>query len=122
MNSHTGCLPGRGRVAAIDVGLDMAVPLGLLLTELVSNILKHAFSERTPGLGSGQRDPAGDGALLTVADNGIGLPPEFEVLAGRSLGLKLASSLARQLDGELQFSGPRGAEFRVRIPFHIPRL
>jgi PAS domain S-box-containing protein len=103
-------------IVAGEVGLDTAVPLGLLLTELVSNSLKHAFPGQRGGRVEITLKREGEWTVLTVADNGIGLPPEFNLQATQSLGLKLAVNLARQLGGELQASSSGGARFSVRLP------
>jgi PAS domain S-box-containing protein len=89
-------------IAAIETGLDNAVPYGLLLTELVTNCFKHAF----PGGRRGTvhvslvRQPMG--GLLTVADDGVGFADAADGRAPlASMGLTLAQSLAQQLGGEL---------------------
>jgi len=100
--------PQRGiamRVEAepVEIGLDLAVPLGLLLNELVSNSLKHAFPEGRHGCiqvrvvhGQGMR--AGEDSMrLTVEDDGIGLPADFNRTSTQTLGLRLVSALSEQL-------------------------
>jgi PAS domain S-box-containing protein len=105
----------RCEIADLSMGLDTAIPLGLLMNELVSNSVKHAF----PGARSGrilvrliQRDK---GAELLVDDDGIGLPPGFDATLVKSMGLRLATSLARQLGGALQFASGGGTRVRVVI-------
>lgn len=103
-------------VDAIEVGLDVAVTLGLLLTELVSNSLKHAFPGERTGKIQVHVIRQGSGAVISVVDDGIGFPAGLDPLATSSLGLKLASSLARQLGGTLQICSEGGAQFRVDVP------
>jgi PAS domain S-box-containing protein len=104
-------------VAAVDVGLDIAVPIGLLVTELVSNSLKHAFPAQRGGQVRVLLQPGdGGGFVLRVADDGIGLPADFDPLKTSSMGLKLAVSLARQLGGELVFSSDGGTIASVQLP------
>ena len=92
----------RAEIADLRAGLDSAVPFGLLLAELVSNSLKHAFNGRPGGTVWVRLAHQADGDLLTVADDGVGFAPGFELGAERvSMGLQLASGLARQLGGEL---------------------
>jgi PAS domain S-box-containing protein len=96
------------------LGVDTAIPCGLIINELVSNSLKHAF----PGGGSGLINitlrPAGPERLtLAVSDDGVGLPPGFDVRNTPSLGLQLVNTLARQIGGEVEVTGGAGAEFRI---------
>jgi len=97
--------------------LDTAIRVGLVVNELVSNALKHAFAERnTPGLLEILlRVDSGFGEL-TVADNGRGLPESFDWTKTETLGLKLVHSLARQLSGALRFETTGGTTFQLRFP------
>ena len=82
----------------LQVGLDVAVPLGLLLNELVSNSLKHAFPGARRGSILVRLTRMQDDAMsLTVEDDGVGLPPGFDRTSGKTLGLKLVSALGDQL-------------------------
>lgn len=104
-------------VDPITTGLDGAVPYGLLLTELLANALKHAFTGRSRGCISVCLKATDQGALLSVADDGGGLAPDFSLSAQTSsLGLQLASGLARQLGGELQAHSDNGARFSAVLP------
>lgn len=111
-------VPSRIRIVTEvgDVSLDIhtAIPCGLLVSELVSNAFKHAF----PGDRTGQvvvrlgRRP--DGKLnLSVADDGVGLPADFEIRRTESLGMQLVGLLVEQLNGTLEVRRGRGTEFRV---------
>jgi len=104
-------------VAMAETGLDAAVPYGLLLVELVSNSLKHAFAGGRGGQVHVTLMPApGGGARLRVADDGPGLPEGLALDRPRSLGLQLAVSLARQLGGELRLGDGPGAVFVADLP------
>jgi PAS domain S-box-containing protein len=86
----------------VQVGLDVAVPLGLLLNELVSNSLKHAFPEGRGGhilvrVEHNQDDQPGRTMRLTVQDDGVGLPAGFDRTSTHTLGLKLVFALSEQL-------------------------
>jgi len=99
-----------------DVLLDinLAIPCGLILNELVSNALKHAFPGTAPGtIGVFLR--AGEcGALeLIVSDNGRGLPPGFDINAVESLGLKLVKLLSEQIGGTLSIESGQGVKFTI---------
>ncbi len=82
---------------------DMVIPCALIINELVSNALKHAFPahyrpEQKEIVVSLQRDAAGQ-FFLTVSDNGVGLPKDFDMQTCESLGLKVVDVLAKQLSG-----------------------
>jgi two-component sensor histidine kinase/tetratricopeptide (TPR) repeat protein len=97
---------------AIDV--DRAVPLGLILNELVTNALKHAYAQvARPLLRLHLSGPAG-GLLLEVEDNGPGRPPGFD--SGNSFGTQLIMALSQQIGGEGIMSNQPGAHFRLWVP------
>ncbi len=103
--------------------IDTAVPLALLINELVSNSMKHAFAGRgsgeiTIGLGF---DP-GSGCVLTVADDGVGFPEGLDHEATDSLGLQLVNALAQQIGGTLSLERGAGTRFTIRFPRGGPAL
>ena len=95
--------------------LDQALPCGLLVNELISNSLKHAFPDGRGGeIGVALRVlPDGASLHLSVRDNGTGLPPDFETRRGQSLGLQLVGDLADQLGGHLSIGPIPTAIFSV---------
>jgi len=98
---------------ALDV--DRAVPLGLILNELVTNALKHAFAHvARPLLRLHLSAPAG-GLLLEVEDNGPGWPPAASRCAG-SFGTQLIEALSGQMGGEVTTGNQPGAYFRLWVP------
>jgi PAS domain S-box-containing protein len=112
--------------ADIPVLIDTAIPLGLVLNELLSNAYKHAF----PGGRKGKirvelsRGPSRE-IILDVSDNGIGLPPDFDVEKDGKLGLGTVMALGQlQLDGEVRFKNKKGCKCRVMIrkELHKPRV
>jgi two-component sensor histidine kinase len=103
----------------VELPLDTAVPCGLLVNELVSNSLKHAFPQGRSGsiIVELMRDPnKSDFVLLTVKDNGIGLPVGMDMLNADSFGLRLVAALADQLLGSLKITSNPGAMFQVSFP------
>lgn len=105
-------------VAPLAVDLDFAVPLGLLITELATNALKHAFPS-----GSGEIDvtlgASEDGeVVLRVADNGVGLPPDFQ--KQRRSGLSIVDGLVRQLGGRIEAIQTKGVCWEAHLP--TPRI
>jgi two-component sensor histidine kinase/PAS domain-containing protein len=105
------------QVASIHLGIDQAIPCGLIVNELVSNAFKYAFGEEggtiTVALGV-----QGDSIFLRVADNGCGLPANFDGRRSPSLGLRLVDRLVRQLSGKLLMRSNPGADFTVCFPWH----
>ena len=95
--------------------IDQAVPCGLLVNELVSNALKHAFPDGRKGELWVLLDNLADGVgwHLRVSDNGVGLPPDLDLEHITTLGLKLVSDLSRQLGASLSFGSGPGAVFEV---------
>jgi PAS domain S-box-containing protein len=93
------------------------VALGLLVTELVINACKHAFQAGDNGnIAVSLVEEHGDRYKITVADNGSGLPPDYDSRPSGGLGMKLLTSFVRQLDGELTISGPPGTSFEITFP------
>jgi len=104
----------------IHLDLEQAIPCGLLVNELVTNAFKHAFPGERPGaitieVGKEGNDGAGT-ILLSVADDGVGLPPEAELDASPSLGLQLVPLFVEQLHGSLVIERTGGVRFSVRFP------
>ncbi|AWN44985.1 histidine kinase [Methylobacterium terrae] len=112
--------PGHGLACEADpkvISADQAIPIGLVVNELVTNAVKHAYPQ---GCGPVRvtLSVMAEGLRLAVRDDGVGLPPGFDVsMRQRSLGLKIIASLIRQLDGRLSTSaGGPGAHFVLDIP------
>ena len=101
-------------VEPIQLTIDHAIPCGLILNELVSNALKHAFiNGRGGSIRIAFRHCAPGRAELEVADNGIGLPAGFNIARTRSLGLQVVQSLSDQLAANLRIHSVEG----TRIAF-----
>jgi two-component sensor histidine kinase len=94
------------------VPTDRAVSIALLVTEVVTNSLKHAFPDGRPGTITIRLVRDGDRARLTIADDGIG-PPGPQAPTG--LGMTLCRLLAKQIGGELQVEGPPGTAISVEF-------
>jgi two-component sensor histidine kinase len=102
----------------VPVSLDQATPAGLLVNELISNSLKHAFPQGRSGVVRVTLQPTLDGRwCLQVSDDGIGLPGDFAARRTQSLGLQLVDDLAQQMQGSLHVESSAGASggssFRV---------
>ena len=104
-------------IAPIQMRLENAVPLGLLLNELVLNCLKHAFPNARPGaVRISLVVENGTHVLVRVADDGIGVECNFDIHSTKSLGLKLATTLTAQLDGEIEIVADHGLTVSIRFP------
>jgi PAS domain S-box-containing protein len=100
----------------IDLDIEQVVPCGLLITELVSNALQHAFPGSRTGTVRVEMHRRNGLLSLTVGDDGVGLPADLDVAAAGTLGLQLVRALTDQLDGTLELARRTGAEFRVTFP------
>jgi two-component sensor histidine kinase len=99
----------------IPVGIDFAVPFGLLLNELVSNAERHAFPEGFQGRVD-IRIESGDGILLSFVDNGVGMSENFRIEGTKTLGLSLVNILTQQLRGDFALGGKPGTSWTFRFP------
>jgi two-component sensor histidine kinase len=98
----------------IPVAVDTAIPCGLIVNELVSNALRHAFPEGHKGSVSlGLHARPGDWVELTVADDGRGFPEAAHTSNPRSLGLWLVELLAAQIGAAVQRSSGAGTQYRI---------
>lgn len=106
------------RVDADDIvmGMDEAVPCGLIINELVSNALKHAFPEGRGSIHVSLSAPDDAHRLIRVYDDGCGLPQGMDVHAAKTLGLQLVDALAAQLGGELSIINAHGTDIRILFP------
>jgi two-component sensor histidine kinase len=106
-------------VCKVDPGLPTLSPtrlvtLSLIVTEGVTNALKHAFPDTMVGTIAIELTRIGSGAAaLAIRDNGRGLPPDFATRQGNSLGFRILEGLAHQLDGVLRFESGDGTTLRV---------
>jgi PAS domain S-box-containing protein len=107
-------------LANADLGIDVAIPCSMVVHELVTNALRHAF--RGGRRGTIDIELAADGpgrARLVVADDGVGLPPEDAPPTG-GLGLQLVRLMVEQMGGELHVRSGPGAAFSVLFPLNGP--
>ena len=101
-------------VDASPLNLDRAIPLGLIINELVSNSLKYAFPDGRKGqITIGLWTETDDRFALTVSDDGVGLPEDIDFRRSQSLGLKLVATLANQLKSDFELDRSRGTTFTI---------
>ncbi len=94
--------------------INMAVPCGLIATELISNAMKHAFPGERKGtiVVALKREGAG-GIRLTVTDDGVGFPAQFDCRNADSLGMQIVNMLVEQIDGRLELGAGPGTSIAV---------
>ncbi|CAJ35355.1 PAS domain-containing sensor histidine kinase [Methanocella arvoryzae] len=102
----------------ISFNIDMAIPIGLLLNELITNSLKHAFEEDTQGeIFISIKDQGSGQFKITVKDNGKGLPENFDINSLKTLGLNLVNILVDQINGSLEIVNENGTQFVILFPY-----
>lgn len=115
--------PSSGKVKTViatsgntEFDIDTAVPLALILNELISNAYKYAFEDQKAGeLKIDLIEMSSGSHVLTVLDNGSGLPHQFDFAKAKSLGLRLVRRLAKQLYGTADYQNGEGASFRINF-------
>ena len=117
------------RVVDAEMNLDVAIPCGLIINELVSNSLKYAFPNERRGTisihltfaeafaeaNTGKSDGDHKNLELVVADDGIGMPKDIDPDSSETLGLVLVRTLVQQLDGTMQVERSDGTRFRIKF-------
>jgi PAS domain S-box-containing protein len=104
------------RIAEVDLDLETGVTLGLIVTELLSNCLKHAFPDDGGGtISLDLRENDSSTLELSVADNGVGLPQHVHLDKPSTLGLDLVRIFSRQLRGQLEVRRDGGTEIILRF-------
>lgn len=96
--------------------IDMAIPCGLIVNELISNSMKYAFPTGKPGELHLVMKPRDDTIFLQIWDNGVGLPPNLDLENPSTLGLQLVTILTQQLSGTLEIRSDAGTSFTIVFP------
>ncbi|WP_169409412.1 sensor histidine kinase [Dyadobacter beijingensis] len=109
----------RTDIAPVDLDVSQAIPIGLILNEAITNSLKYAFPNRASGAIDIvlQIQPAGSGIVLSMKDDGVGLPDQYVKGKSGSLGIILMRGLTGELGGELHLSNTNGTEISIRFDF-----
>jgi two-component sensor histidine kinase len=101
----------------LSLAVDKAIPCGLILNELITNAVKHAFPDARQGTVRVELRKAGDREIvLSVGDNGIGMSARFDLANSSSLGLWLVYTLVEQLEGQVEIFRERGTTLQIRFP------
>jgi PAS domain S-box-containing protein len=99
----------------VNFNIETAIPLGLIINELVSNILKHAFPKESKGHVTIKLENFNGQNLLTVEDDGVGIPPEIDFKNSTTLGLELVNTLVEQIDGQIELDKSSGSKFTIEF-------
>jgi PAS domain S-box-containing protein len=102
--------------SAVGLDIDRAIPCGLIINELVTNALTHAFPEGHKGHIDVDLRQESDNLVLTVADDGVGMSPHLRIEEAQTFGLRIARTLTLQLGGTIEVSRDEGTRVRVTFP------
>lgn len=105
------------RCSDISLNVNQAVPCGLILNELIINAYQHAFDEQKNGKIDIYIENRDDSIYLTLQDNGRGLPEDLNLHQPKSLGLKLVSTLVKQLKGKIAINNGNGTKYVITFPW-----
>lgn len=104
-------------VKNVSLGINSAIPCGLVINELISNSLKYAFPNRRPGeVRISLRSIEDEKFELIVADDGVGLPKDLDFRKTESMGMRMITILVEnQLHGEISLNRDKGTEFVIKF-------
>lgn len=104
-------------IDSVQVIFDTAIPCGMILNELITNTLKHGFPDNREGEITIQIKALGNGEIeIYFKDNGVGMPPDFDISQSKSLGVQIIYNLGEsQLQGKVSFENDQGTVCRVKF-------
>lgn len=97
----------------LELGMDIIIPLGLIINECITNTIKYAFPNNEDGILTIKLKHKDDLVTFSVADNGIGLPENFSFESYDSLGLTIIKGLTEQIDASLTIDSTNGAAYKI---------
>lgn len=97
----------------VNIGIDTAIPLGLIVNELITNSVKYAFPEGRKGVVKIIFRSKGSKRFLTISDDGVGIPENVNPEKTESLGLQLVNNLTNQIEGEIVLDRSHGTKFEI---------
>lgn len=108
------------RIQPIRLDVAQAVPVGLILSEAITNSITHAFPDQSAGhITIVLEQQATDTRIrLEIADDGVGVPPGFDIRRKSSMGMQLIDTLVQQLAGDIAFSSQQGLTITIRFASH----
>ncbi|KWT78335.1 PAS domain-containing sensor histidine kinase [Candidatus Magnetominusculus xianensis] len=106
-------------IEPVVVGVDIAVPCGLIINELFTNILKYAFPDKRTGkIDISIHYKGGDNFEMVISDNGVGFPADVDFRNTKSLGLHIVNLLVRQIGGTIELDKTYGSKFTINFENH----
>jgi PAS domain S-box-containing protein len=100
----------------VRMSIDNAIPCGIIINELISNALKHAFPDDKSGQVKISLKKIKKNIILTIADDGVGIKPGLDFKKSKSLGLELINALVLQLNAQISVVSEKGTAFTIVIP------
>jgi len=111
--------PGRVKLTVnvedVRMELETAIPLGLLINEIVANSVNHAFPNEQKGKIIVELERDGNAFILKMSDDGIGIPEDIDFKKAETLGFQLINSLVNQLDGQIEMHTNNGTRYTVKF-------
>jgi two-component sensor histidine kinase len=101
------------KIENVYLGMDTAIPLGMIINELVSNSLKHGFPDAVEGNVNVTLELYCNEFTLKVSDDGIGFPENVDFRKTASLGLQLVTTLVDQINGTIELERNGGTSFKI---------
>ncbi|MEL7003021.1 MAG: sensor histidine kinase [Bacteroidota bacterium] len=117
-SNSAGGLKIKSNIEESRINMALAVPLGLIVNELITNSYKYAFEshERVNQVTINFKNESADGTYeLQVFDNGNGMPVDFEITESKSFGLQMIEGLVRQLEGKIEHRLGEGAGYNIHV-------
>ncbi|MEP0862218.1 MAG: sensor histidine kinase [Ignavibacterium sp.] len=105
------------KMDSVFTDFDLAIPVGLIVNEIITNSIKHAFIERPKGKIDISLEKNKSKIKLTIKDDGIGVPVNLDIENSKSLGLQLIKLLVSQLNGDYKIYREDGTTVQIEIPF-----
>jgi two-component sensor histidine kinase len=106
-------------IQKVALSLDSSIPAGLIINELITNAIKHAFPGAKQGIITFNLRCENNFVFLELKDNGVGFAPEIDFENSHSLGLQLVNTLIEQIDGELKFKSKKDIGTEVLVTFKM---
>ncbi|MBV8389530.1 MAG: sensor histidine kinase, partial [Mucilaginibacter sp.] len=99
----------------INIDVSQAIPIGIILNEAITNAIKYAFDERGGKIKILMRQQDDNRILLSITDDGIGIPGDIDLQNHKSLGMTLIRGLAMQLEGTISIVSTRGVKISIEF-------